>query len=179
MAIAEAKSAIGELRLTARNREWIRLHVLEGLKLAEIGERDGRSTTTVCRAINSAAGQRYADELLAEHARRLRGRVAKMADAAADVIEQNLAAGSAVADYVRSADARFVLEKTAFPLDITPIAEAIKDPLSELCAWLAKGVAPAPADPLSSTGSQPSPPPPGVNGQARTTNGIGYGSSRG
>lgn len=179
MAIAAKKSQIGETRLTPRNREWVRLHVLEGQTLAQIGQRDGRTAATVHQAINSPAAQRYADELLAEHARRLRGRVAKMADAAADVIEKNLEPGSDVADYVRSADARFVLEKTAFPLDLAPLAEAIKDPLSELCAWLAKGVAPAPADPLSSAGSQPSPPPPGVNGQARATNGIGYGSSRG
>lgn len=169
MAIAEAKSAIGELRLTARNREWIRLHVLEGLKLAEIGARDGRSTTTVCRAINSAAGQRYADELLAEHARRLRGRVAKMADAAADVIEKNLEPSSAVADYVRSADARFVLEKTAFPLDITPIVNAIVNPREQFSQWLSELPASAPAMEV----------PPGVSGAAPKTSDNGSSSSPG
>lgn len=147
------------------------MHVLEGKTQTEIAAGAGLHVSRVNQILKTDAAQRYAEELQAEHAARIRGKVRALADRAAAVIQSHLADGAEVADYVRSADAKFVLEKVGFPADEAPLVEITVNPRSEFETWLS---ALPPAVTRESTAVRSAVPAPHLNG-----NGNGSSSSHG
>lgn len=134
----QRKDAQGtETGLSERDARWVRLHVSQGLTASEIARRSKVVVSTVTRALKTDAARAFADELINEHARAIRGAVAAMGQEAARVAKELLVDPEAPG-HVRSKIALQILEWIAYPpagIDVNVNVDALPNPKEQFEAW--------------------------------------------